>query len=442
MISMTSPKVVLKTQFHLALNNKKISDKMINNINGMFDYYSNPIKQAENMFDYYDGTLKNNKFNLVLEDGNYATKKEIDKRKKDYQKYLKKSNLWKGIVSFNNDYIDTNISLEDLEKKMINEILPRFFKECGFKNTSNMSYQVALHTDTDNYHFHFSFIEKKPNYVTKQNKLSYRTKGQLSQREMNYLKDQVILSVERGNYYTNLLTKTNKDIDYLKSYFNPKDNNFTLKNKKDIFLEEKIFRLGDLVSKYQGADNYNKVKYNSIRNNEIKKLTNEIKEYLFNDKNSDLRVYKGIIDKDLKKLNKYYVELNKSNNIENYHNKDLLDNKERYLDNYVLNAIINYAKDRKLDSSNQKDKIDVNDLIKSSACLAWRKHSFSNKKVMRKVILHDYFTGSTNKAKFSAKYEMENSLKKISREMDKASEQFHQLFEQEKEKRKDDDYSL
>jgi hypothetical protein len=95
MISMTSPKVVLKTQFHLALNNKKISDKMINNINGMFDYYSNPIKQAENMFDYYDGTLKNKKFNLVLEDGNYATKKEIDKRKIDYQKYLKKSNLWK-----------------------------------------------------------------------------------------------------------------------------------------------------------------------------------------------------------------------------------------------------------------------------------------------------------------------------------------------------------
>ena len=61
---------------------------------------------------------------------------------------------------------------------------------------------------------------------------------------------------------------------------------------------------------------------------------------------------------------------------------------------------------------------------------------------MRKVILNSYFTGSTNKAKFSAKYEIENSLKKISREMDKASEQFHQLFEQEKEKRKDDDYSL
>jgi hypothetical protein len=113
----------------------------------------------------------------------------------------------------------------------------------------------------------------------------------------------------------------------------------------------------------------------------------------------------------------------------------LLDSKERYLDNYILNSIINHAKDRKLDSSNQKDKIDVNDLIKSSACLAWRKHSFSNKKVMRKVILNSYFTGSTNKAKFSAKYEMENSLKKISREMDKASEQFHQLFEQEKEKR-------
>ena len=441
MISTTSPKVILKTQFLLALNNKNLSDKMIKNINGMFDYYANPIKQAENMFDYYDGTLKNKKFNLVIEDGSYATKKEIDKRKAEYQKYIKKSSLWKGIISFNNDYIDRNISLEDLEKKMINEILPRFFKECGFKNVNNMSYQVALHTDTDNYHFHFSFIEKKPNYVTKQNKLSFRQKGKLSQREMNYLKDQVILSIERGNYYTNLLTKINKDIDYLKSYFNPKEKNFTLRNKKDIFLEEKILRLGDLVSKYQGADNYNKVKYNSIRNNEIKKLTNEIKEYLLHDKKSDLRLYKGIVDDDLKNLNKYYVELNKSNKIENYHNKDLLVSKERYLDNYILNAIINHAKDRELDSSNKKDKIDVDDLIKSSACVIWRKNSCCNRKEIRKSVLHRYFTSSTKGAKFPAKYELENSLKKLNWEMDKASEQFSKLFKQEKNK-ENDSYSI
>ena len=438
MISTTSPKIVLKTQFHLALNNKNLSDKMIKNINGMFDYYANPIKQAENMFDYYDGTLKNKKFNLVIEDGSYATKKEIDKRKAEYQKYIKKSSLWKGIISFNNDYIDRNISLEDLEKKMISEIIPRFFKECGFKNVNNMSYQVALHTDTDNYHFHFSFIEKKPNYVTKQNKLSFRQKGKLSQREMNYLKDQVILSIERGNYYTNLLTKTNKDIDYLKLYFNPKDNNFTLRNKNDIFLEEMIFRLGDLVSKYQGADNYNKIKYNSIRNNEITKLTNEIKEYLFHDKKSGLQLYKGIVDDDLKSLNKYYMELNKSNNIENYHNKDLLVSKEQYLDNYILNAIINHAKDNNSNSSLKKDKIDLNDLIRSSACLIWRKNSCSNRKEIRRSILHKSFTSSTKRAMFPAKHEIEKSLKNLNLEMDKASEQFHELFKQEKDKRKDD----
>jgi hypothetical protein len=109
----------------------------------------------------------------------------------------------------------------------------KILKKGEFKNINNMLYQVALHTDTDNYHFHFSFIEKKLNYINKQNKLSYRQKAKLSQGEMNYLKDQVVLSIERGNYYTNLLTKTNEDIDYLKSYSNPNDKNLTLKKKKN-----------------------------------------------------------------------------------------------------------------------------------------------------------------------------------------------------------------
>ncbi|MDD4298862.1 MAG: hypothetical protein PHS98_04465 [Bacilli bacterium] len=56
--------------------------------------------------------------------------------------------------------------------------------------------------------------------------------------------------------------------------------------------------------------------------------------------------------------------------------------------------------------------------------------------------MHDYLTGSTNRAKFPAKYEMENSLKKISREMDKASEQFHKLFEQKQEKSKSSAYDI
>ena len=206
-ITTNTPKVILKTQFQLANNN--VNKKRISDINGMFRYFSNPEKQAMGMFDYYNGTFKARKFNLVLENGQYANNKDIEQRKIDYQSYIKKSHLWKGIISFNNDYIDENITLENLEKKMVKEVLPRFFKECGFKELGKMSYQVALHTDTDNYHFHFSFIEKKPNYTTKTGKLAYRKIAKLTTREMNFLKDQVVLSIERGNYYTDLLTKTN-----------------------------------------------------------------------------------------------------------------------------------------------------------------------------------------------------------------------------------------
>ena len=46
MTSMTSPKVVFKTQFHLALNNKKYQ-KEIKTLMVCFDYYSNPIKQLK-----------------------------------------------------------------------------------------------------------------------------------------------------------------------------------------------------------------------------------------------------------------------------------------------------------------------------------------------------------------------------------------------------------
>lgn len=51
------------------------------------------------------------------------------------------------------------------------------------------------------------------------------------------------LAIEREKYYTPLLIKTNEDIDYLKSYFDPKEKNFALKNVNEILVEEKILKL-------------------------------------------------------------------------------------------------------------------------------------------------------------------------------------------------------
>ena len=61
--------------------------------------------------------------------------------------------------SSNNDYINENIEIHKLEQLMVKEVIPMFLKKCGYKDINKMSYQLSLHTDTDNLHFHFSFIE-------------------------------------------------------------------------------------------------------------------------------------------------------------------------------------------------------------------------------------------------------------------------------------------
>ena len=169
-----SPKVIFNSIFTLAFNNPdskyKNRDKSIKRVKDMYDYYTNEEKRAMSMYDYYTGKLtKEKNMNLVIENGKFASESEVEKRKKLSVKYLENSNLWQGVLSFNNDYINKNIDIHKLEQELATNILPKFFKKCGFKNPKKMFYQLALHTDTDNLHFHFSFMEKQPNYRKRKN---------------------------------------------------------------------------------------------------------------------------------------------------------------------------------------------------------------------------------------------------------------------------------
>ena len=73
-----------------------------------------------------------------------------------------------------------------------------------------------------------------------------RTGNRLTQEEINFIKNEVALAVERKKYLTPLITITNKEIDKLKTYFKPNEKNYLLYNKKDLLLEDKILRLGKL----------------------------------------------------------------------------------------------------------------------------------------------------------------------------------------------------
>lgn len=422
-----SPKVIFNYRFELAINNpdrKRTSKKnIIKRTTKMFDYYSNEEKKAMGMFDYYIGNLtKNETMNLVLENGKYATKEEIEKRKIQYTKYIENSNLAKCVISFNNDYINNNITIKKLEQTLIKEVLPKFFKKCGYVNVNNMSYQLACHTDTDNLHFHISFIEKKPNYRYVNNKIGYKRKGVISETEINFIKNQVELSIEREKIYTPLLIKTNKEIDVLKKYFNPNEKNYLLYDKKDLILENNILLLGKLLYDKRYGEN-KRIKYNSIKNKEIKEMTKNIKNYIFSKNNNNFKNEYNNFKESLNKINDIFVEMSKNNNISKKRvDNSLVNNKSKYLDNYIYNSIVNHA--NYLFRTKKKNVISENDIIQEIIL----KDFIKNKKQTRYDILYNYLSNNKYSKKFKNKTKIETAIKNINYEMEEAQKEFSKLF--------------
>ena len=427
-----SPKVIFNSLYTLGLNNvdNKFSNKKksIKRVLGMYDYYTNEEKRAMSMYDYYTGKLtKENTVNLILENGKYATADEVERRKKRAIKYLENSNLWQGVLSFNNDYLTQNIDIHKLEKELATSILPMFFKKCGFKDTNKMFYQIALHTDTDNLHFHFSFMEKEPNYLYSKNKVGYRRSGNLKQSEIDFLKAQVVHAIEKEKIYTPLLKETNKEIEKLKKYFNPKEKNFLLYDKKDLLLEEKILTLGQKLYSYREGS-LGKVKYGSIKDKEIQALTRDIKNYIFSKDNNDFKREYANFKTSLNKINSYFHKIYEDNNIKNIEvDTSLIDSKNKYVDNYVYNAIVNNALYNYENGKKKFNKISENDLIQEIIL----KHYLKNKKQNKYDILKNYLSKNSARQRFKNKYEIENAIKNINYEMEEATKEFSKLFNNE-----------
>ena len=447
-MSKKSPNVVFKSRYSLALTCRDNKNKSLNykeerlkDVDDMIDYYSDEKKKTVGMFEYYMGHTRKEKYNLVMEDGSYATKQDIAKIKTNYKKYIENSNLWKGILSFKREYLDENIDIKTLEQKIAKEVMPQFLKYCGFKDIKDMSFVFAVHTNRKHQpHIHFAFIEKKTNYLYCDNKVNYRRKGKISLDEQRYLKRLVELAIEREKYYTPLLKKTNEDIDYLKSYFNPNEKNFALRNVSEIYVEEDILKLGELIRKYreQNSQTSKKVKYNSIKDNElgkeIKSLTKRIKSYLFNDETSILYASRKDIKKDLEKLNDYFDTLNKNNNIkELVADNSIVNKKEEYIDNYIYNSIVNHALYKYnhismyVKNKNNADKITIDNLIQEVAYQNSKRNKFNDKQ-RRKQVLDNYFKGDSYISKFPSKHKIEKAIKNINYEMEKASQEFSKLF--------------
>ena len=420
-----TPNVVVVNMFtpsYRNLNYKYPSQKSVyNSTMDMFDYYADVKKKAFFMLDYFKGKFgKEKEMNIMFENGEYATKEQIEQRKKQYAKYIENSNIDKLIISFPEGYLEQSVDIPKFEKALAKHIIPMFLKKCGYADIKNMSYQFALHTDQDNLHFHLSFAEKKPNYKSFGKKLQYRNAGLLSQKELAFLKNEVEHYIEKEKVFTPLLTEANKEIEELKKYFNPKDRNFLLKDKEDIVLEEKIVKLGEMISEKRVYQNQ-RIKYNSIKDKEIKRLTNEIKKYLFLTKESEFKDEYKNFKSTLNDINDYFVKIAESNNIKEVDNS-LIKNKEKYLNNYILNAIVNHA-------YYKNKKITENDVIQE---IVYKEYKRSKSK-SRLSIVTNYLSNANRNLQFKNKYQIRQAVKNINDELEDAQKEFEKLFQNDKE---------
>ena len=425
---MTKQKIVIRTQYKLSLNNpdrlKIYKDKDQKYVDGVIDYFADDSKRALNLVDYFTGKInKHEDINLIMENGKYATQEEKEKRKRYIAKQFNNSNLWQIMLSIPKELVDENISWEDMDQKVAKKILPEALKRMGFKDLKNMTYGLSRHMNTKNPHYHIYFMEKKPNTLKQNKSKGYRRKGKIPRKVINYIKNETVLTIQRESKFKPLSIDINMDIEELKKYFNPKTRNFVLYDKENILLEEKILQLGKLLDERDISYN-SRIKFNSIKDTEIKQLTNDIKDYLFR-KNRNLIYTKEDFNKRIDNMNVYLTTIAKSNGLKKSDiDLSYTENKELYLNNFVLNAIVNHA--RYHYRKNKDIMINSNDVIQAIILNNYKK----KKLVSKREIVKDSLTSRS----YQNKTRVRNAIRNINDEMDRASEEFSKLFNYEKER--------
>lgn len=425
---------------------------------GFYDYSRDEKKAHSSMIEYFMGSKKSDDIMLqskmrreemaMLKNGAFIKDEMVEKMKKEWGNYLENSNTQLAVLSLNQDYVDENMSIKELQKKLTMSILPKLFKYCGYENPKeNLEWIVSLHTDRENnYHFHIAWIEKNKSYRYYNNKLGYRRKLKLSENEENFLKRQVSLTIESSKLYRPALIKINKDLEHLQKYFNPKDQNFTLKNISKLDLEEEIDRLGYLLSKIRNTDK-KYIKYNSLpRNdigNEIRKITKDIKHKLFST-SEELKLSKEEINKSIENLNNIFLDIDKRNNIsdigfENAFDNSLIKEKLEKSNNYILNAIANHAlynyKYCKNKDKIKNNKISLDDLISEIAINIYKRNNnnyLKNRSKYRLKLLENYFIYGT----YKNQDKLTNALRRLSKSGEEVANEFYRMLsdnEQEKE---------
>lgn len=105
------------------------------------------------------------------------TKQECDEWRENARKT--KATLYHGVLSLP-AWQSKLVGYEDMER-LVRQTFGGFLKNAGF-DPDNIAIMCAMHNNTENKHFHFTFYEKAPLYRDKNGKLSYRRKWSIDKQ--------------------------------------------------------------------------------------------------------------------------------------------------------------------------------------------------------------------------------------------------------------------
>ena len=121
-------------------------------------YMDKGIKSTKSI-DYLDYTGNEEKSSGIFNANGVLFKED----KKALRESLRKTEsiIWDVVISFEEQYGNKNMYNAEQAQELLRKILPKFFREIGFK-PENITWYAGLHTNTDNQHIHLSFFENEP----------------------------------------------------------------------------------------------------------------------------------------------------------------------------------------------------------------------------------------------------------------------------------------
>lgn len=149
------PNVVVKCQYH----EKGSSHRAFYDSSQKDDYlaYMDKGIKSTKSIDYLDYTGNEEKSSGIFNANGVLFKED----KKILRESLRKTEsiIWDIVISFEEQYGNKNMYNAEQAQELLRKILPKFFREIGFK-PENITWYAGLHTNTDNQHIHLSFFRE------------------------------------------------------------------------------------------------------------------------------------------------------------------------------------------------------------------------------------------------------------------------------------------